>query len=73
MCQRVTCTSCGKPTYVGCGRHIESVLGDVAPDARCSCREAKAMSSTGPVPTPPTLGKRGWLSMLLGRSSSGRA
>jgi hypothetical protein len=39
MCQRVTCSSCGKPTFAGCGRHVESVLGDVPREARCRCRE----------------------------------
>jgi len=43
MCQRVTCSTCGKPTFRGCGRHVEEVLGDVKPDARCKCRE-----QTGP-------------------------
>jgi hypothetical protein len=38
MCQRVTCSNCGKPTFVGCGRHVEAVLGDVPPAARCGCR-----------------------------------
>jgi hypothetical protein len=42
MCARVTCRSCGKPTFSGCGRHIEQVLGDVKPADRCKCREAKA-------------------------------
>ena len=42
MCQRVTCNSCGKPTYAGCGRHIEQVLGDVPADKRCQCRESKS-------------------------------
>ena len=41
MCQRVKCSSCKKPTFVGCGRHVEQVLGDVPLDARCACREAK--------------------------------
>ena len=39
MCTRIKCTSCGKPSYVGCGRHIEQVLGDVPPEKRCKCRE----------------------------------
>lgn len=39
MCQRVVCSNCGKPSYSGCGRHIEAVLGDVAPENRCHCRE----------------------------------
>jgi hypothetical protein len=44
MCQRVTCPQCGRPTFAGCGRHIEQVLGDVAPDQRCRCRESAAAS-----------------------------
>ncbi len=42
MCRRVTCPTCGKPTFAGCGMHIEQVLGDVPPDQRCKCRENKA-------------------------------
>ncbi len=41
MCQRVTCNSCNKPTYAGCGRHVEQVLGDVPVEKRCQCREQK--------------------------------
>jgi hypothetical protein len=33
---------CNKPSFVGCGRHVEQVLGDVAPENRCRCREEKA-------------------------------
>lgn len=39
MCQRVTCPQCGKPTFAGCGAHIEQVLGNVPKDQRCKCRE----------------------------------
>ena len=39
MCQRVTCSSCGKPTFAGCGAHVEQVLGNVPKDQRCKCRE----------------------------------
>lgn len=39
MCQRTTCSTCGKPTFAGCGRHVEAVLGDVPPAERCHCRE----------------------------------
>ena len=39
MCRRVTCDRCGKPTFAGCGAHIEQVLGDVPPDQRCKCNE----------------------------------
>lgn len=63
MCQRVTCKSCGKPTYTGCGRHIESVLGDVPKAARCQCRE----SATQQAPTASRL--ESWVSALLGKPS----
>ncbi len=39
MCSRVECTRCGKPTYAGCGAHVEQVLGNVPKAERCDCRE----------------------------------
>ena len=27
MCSKVTCKKCGKPTWSGCGEHIEEALG----------------------------------------------
>jgi hypothetical protein len=39
VCQRVQCPVCNKPSFVGCGRHVEQVLGDVPPEDRCRCRE----------------------------------
>jgi len=39
MCSRVTCPTCNKPDWRGCGAHVESVLGDVPRDERCRCRE----------------------------------
>lgn len=39
MCRRVQCSSCEKPSYAGCGMHVEQVLGDVPREERCSCRE----------------------------------
>ena len=42
MCRRVTCEKCGKPTFAGCGAHVEAVLGDVPKEARCRCRDAVA-------------------------------
>lgn len=39
MCRRVQCEACHKPTYVGCGRHVEQVLGNVADGERCHCRQ----------------------------------
>ncbi len=39
MCQRITCHTCGRPSFSGCGKHVESVLRDVPVDERCRCRE----------------------------------
>ena len=38
MCYRIACSKCSKPTYKGCGRHIEDVLGDVPVEERCQCK-----------------------------------
>jgi hypothetical protein len=35
MCRRIDCPKCGKPSFVGCGLHVEQVLGDVPPSQRC--------------------------------------
>jgi len=32
---------------VGCGAHVEQVLGDVPAENRCRCREAKRAESGG--------------------------
>ncbi len=47
MCQRVTCRKCGKPTYAGCGQHVEQVLGNVPPAERCRCREQARAAGAG--------------------------
>jgi hypothetical protein len=39
MCRRITCRKCNKPSFAGCGAHIEQVLGDVPPAERCRCAE----------------------------------
>lgn len=50
MCRRVTCSSCGKPTFAGCGMHVEQVLGDVPRAERCQCREKGADKAAGGSP-----------------------
>lgn len=48
MCRRIECATCGRPSFAGCGAHIEQVLSDVPPGQRCQCRATgKAASSTG--------------------------
>lgn len=48
MCRRIDCRKCGRPTYAGCGMHVEQVLGDVPRAQRCHCRDEKATPSSGP-------------------------
>jgi hypothetical protein len=50
MCRRVTCEKCQKPSFAGCGLHIEAVLGDVPKAQRCQCREAVAVTGAPPAP-----------------------
>ena len=37
MCHQVTCATCAKPTWSGCGAHIEQALAGVSPSDRCTC------------------------------------
>ena len=50
MCRMVTCKQCKKPSWAGCGAHVESVLGHVPKADRCACRETTSTgaSSAGP-------------------------
>lgn len=41
MCHQVTCSKCHKPTWSGCGRHVEQALSNVPKDKRCSCNDSK--------------------------------
>ena len=42
MCRRVECRKCGRPTFAGCGAHVEQVLGDVPRALRCRCHEQQS-------------------------------
>ncbi|RPE36026.1 hypothetical protein [Kitasatospora cineracea] len=74
MCRRVTCKSCGKPTFAGCGMHVDQVLAGVPKAQRCSCaadakaaktaRAAGNSGSTGGAAAP----AGSWFSRLFGRS-----
>jgi hypothetical protein len=59
MCHRATCRKCSKPTWRGCGNHIEQALAGVAKRERCTCREDSAAMSSAP--------REGILSRLFGR------
>jgi hypothetical protein len=47
MCHQITCATCHKSTWEGCGEHIEYALKGVPLDERCTCPRAdvKAPSS----------------------------
>jgi len=59
MCQRVNCRQCGRPTYKGCGMHVEQVLANVPVSERCQCREKTGKPAAGE--------RRSWLRDLLSR------
>lgn len=61
MCRRIECAKCGRPTYAGCGMHVEQVLGNVPPAQRCRCREERPKDPAA------TAGPRGWLKTLMGK------
>ncbi len=62
MCQRVECPRCGRPTWAGCGAHVEQALRGVPADQRCQCREQNA--GAGPAAQG---GVFSWLRNLSGR------
>jgi hypothetical protein len=62
MCRRVECSKCGRPTYAGCGMHVEQVLGNVPRARRCSCREERAKKPAGEG----AAGSQSWLRRFFG-------
>lgn len=52
MCRAVTCRTCGKTGWAGCGQHVDQVLRGVPKAQRCAC---------------PPKESKGLLSRLLGR------
>jgi len=53
----VMCNQCGKPSWAGCGAHVESVLGDVPKNERCRCDEQPATKSE----------RKGFIATMMGR------
>ncbi|MGO4201201.1 hypothetical protein AB4Z09_05495 [Rhodococcus sp. TAF43] len=39
MCYPVTCRTCNKTTWGGCGRHVDSVMRTVPAAERCKCEQ----------------------------------
>lgn len=63
MCRRVDCSKCGRPTFAGCGAHVEQVLGNVPPAARCRCREQAAKTPKSPAAPE----SRSWIDRWFGK------
>lgn len=55
MCRRVNCPKCGRPTYAGCGAHVEQVLSDVPTTERCRCHATAQTLEQQPRDTQPTV------------------
>lgn len=49
MCYPVTCPTCGKTTWAGCGQHIEQALAGVPAEQRCQGHDP--VVSPGRIPT----------------------
>ena len=47
MCHRTTCRNCKKPTWAGCGNHIEIALKGVPKSDRCKCTAAEKAAANG--------------------------
>jgi hypothetical protein len=43
MCHQVRCPQCQKPTWAGCGAHVEQALRGVPPEKRCQCPRPKSI------------------------------
>ena len=57
MCRRITCKTCGKATYSGCGQHVDEVLAGVPASARCTGHERTRWFLQPTAPTLTTAGR----------------
>ncbi len=56
MCYPVTCSTCKKTTWGGCGAHVGSVMRSVPASRRCECTKDSGSA-----------GKSGFFGRLFGR------
>ena len=45
MCEKVICRKCYKPTWAGCGEHIEEALTGIAKEDRCQGHKSEPRKS----------------------------
>jgi len=47
MCRAVSCKTCGKRTWVGCGQHVDAVMATVPRADRCTCPPGQKPANGG--------------------------
>jgi len=47
MCHAVTCRTCGKTTWAGCGEHVDQVMRKVPNSQRCPGHDKQESTSGG--------------------------
>lgn len=47
MCRAVTCKTCGKTTWAGCGQHVDQVMRGVPSAQRCRGHQDAAPTKGG--------------------------
>ncbi len=47
MCRSVTCRTCSKTTWSGCGQHVDQVMRGVPSGQRCTCVDAERSTGKG--------------------------
>lgn len=50
MCHEIACATCSKPTWEGCGEHIEDALKRVPLNERCTCLRPNPSDAQGQKP-----------------------
>ena len=73
MCQRIRCRRCGKPSWEGCGAHVEHALAGVPLQARCRCPEEEPRTVLGTKESAQPPAKQPKLFGLFSRVTTGLA
>ncbi|CDP00993.1 unnamed protein product [Coffea canephora] len=47
MCYEDKCSSCGKTTWVGCGKHVASVYARIPQGKHCQCKDWPGVKDKG--------------------------
>ncbi len=47
MCRAVTCKTCGKTAWAGCGQHVDQVMSGIPAPQRCPGHKNQSAASVG--------------------------